>query len=966
MRFVGRSAELDALRVVIDGAAKGPARIGLVEGEPGIGKSRLLAESLRFARERGFRVLVGACDELERDRPLRALTDAFEGGRNAADARRGEVAGVLRVGAVPSDPVAPVAGRSDEGWLIVEAVLDVLEQLGSTGPVVLAVEDLQWADPLTLRAVHSISRYLTRLPLALLATVRSGSHGADVDRAVADLLAYGAEHVLVGPLPVEDAADLAGEVAGHPPGPLLLQQVAGAGGNPLFIIELVGALDEDGALELVSGQAEARRASLPPTLRLTILRRLSRLPEGVLNVLRAASILGAAFSVTELVLVTGRSGADLLPSLAAAGEAGLLGESGDRLRFRHDLVRDAIYHDLPLAVRKGLHREAASVLSGAGAPADRVASHLVLGAEAGDTHAVAVLRVAAQTVTQRAPATAVRLLEHAREIAAPSDPQRIMLDADLVEPLRLTGRLRDAEALARSVLASGPEPTVDLVVHRGLAGVLSVGGRYPEAIHHLEQAAAGASDPERQSLAAVGAVLMVLAGQVERARDTAQRAVTAGERMGNDQAVGSGLQALAMVALAEGYVDRAVSLAQRAVMIAQRNEAAWTNPRLWHGTALADADRLGEADVVLRAGRAEAEQTGSLARLPLYHWAIADVRLAAGDWDDATTEAQAGLALIEESATEVGDVFANAICAHVAYHRGDLTKARAAVDEAQLSLVAGPFEIGFEWMTWIEALLDEAIGRTAQALSSLSQVWDVIAPVRYLQAAGRAMGPDLVRMAVAAGDRQRAVAVTEELERSAPRSGSPTARGIAVRCRGLLDDDPDALLEAIAAHRDGPRPYQLAAACEDAGVALGRIGKTGDAVSLLNEAVATYEGLDAVRDVDRVQPALRSLGVRRPRRAPRRPAFGWDSLTPTELQVVDLAVTGLTNRQIAERLFVSRRTVATHLEHVFQKLGHGNRVELTADAARRAANHSWPPATPTTPGAVRASPRTPPLRPRPG
>ncbi len=180
---------------------------------------------------------------------------------------------------------------------------------------------------------------------------------------------------------------------------------------------------------------------------------------------------------------------------------------------------------------------------------------------------------------------------------------------------------------------------------------------------------------------------MVLAGRVERARDTAQRAVAAGERMGNDQAVGSGLQALAMVALAEGYVDRAVSLAQRAVRIAQRNEAAWTNPRLWHGTALADADRLGEADVVLRAGRSEAEQTGSVARLPLYHWAIADVRLAAGDWDDATTEAQAGLALIEESATEVGDVFANAICAHVAVHRGELAKARAAVE-------AGPTQCG--------------------------------------------------------------------------------------------------------------------------------------------------------------------------------------------------------------------------------------------------------------------------------
>ena len=154
VRFVGRSAELDALRGVVDGAASGRARIAVVEGEAGIGKSRLLAEALGLARGQGFRVLVGACDELERDRPLRALGEAFDVERGAAEAGRAELARLLRGGALPTDPVTHVVGPFDEGWLIVEAVLDVLEELASTGPVVLAVEDLQWADPLTLRAVH--------------------------------------------------------------------------------------------------------------------------------------------------------------------------------------------------------------------------------------------------------------------------------------------------------------------------------------------------------------------------------------------------------------------------------------------------------------------------------------------------------------------------------------------------------------------------------------------------------------------------------------------------------------------------------------------------------------------------------------------------------------------------------------------------------------------------------------------
>ena len=734
------------------------------------------------------------------------------------------------------------------------------------------------------------------------------------------------------------AADLAGEVVGRPVGPRLLDQVSGTGGNPLFVIELVRALDDEGAIEVLDGRAEARTASLPPSLRLTLLRRLSLLPEEASNLLRVASILGSTFSLAELALLAGRNPAHLLPVLAAAVDTGLITESGERLAFRHDLVRDAIYHDLPVAVRKGLHREAGAVLGGAGVPVERVASHVVLGAEQGDAEAVAWLRRAAQAAAARAPATTLRLLERALEIADPGDPIRDALAAEMVEPLLSTGRMRDAEAVARGVLDRGPEPGVDFVVRTGLASVLQMAARYPEGIHQLEQASIAAPEEERQSLAADRSLLMVYAGQLERAREGAERAVETGERLGNDHALCVGLQTLAMVALAEGFVDRAVSMAQRAVTVAQRNDTAWAKhvlAYLWLGIALQDADRFGEAEVALRAGRWRAEQAGNLARLPVYHWAIADLRLAAGSWDDAVTEAQAGLGLIEDSANRVGDVFANAVCAHVAFHRGEPALAEAAVDEARRRLVAGPLEIGFEWMTWIEALLLETHGQPAQALSILAQAWDLIAPIRYLQAASRAMGPDLVRMALTAGDQQRARSVTEELEQSARRSPTPTARGLALRCRGLLDDDPDVLLEAVAAHRDGPRPYPLAAACEDAGIVLGRAARTEEAIPLLSEAVAAYERLDAVWDVARVQSAQHSFGMQRVRRRRRRPTFGWDSLTPTEVKVVGLVAEGLTNRQIAERLFVSRRTVATHIEHVFQKLGHANRVELAADTVRR-------------------------------
>jgi DNA-binding CsgD family transcriptional regulator len=536
------------------------------------------------------------------------------------------------------------------------------------------------------------------------------------------------------------------------------------------------------------------------------------------------------------------------------------------------------------------------------------------------------------------------------EITDPGDPTRDLVDAELIEPLLSTGRLREAETVAREVLARGHQPGFEVMVRTSLASVLSMGARYREAIHQLDQATAAAAAHERHRLTAASSVLMLLDAQVEQARASAEQAVETGERLGDDQTLCLGLQTLAMVALAEGLVDHAVSTAQRAVTVARRGQA-WLNhvvPELWLGTALADSDRLDEAHVAFQAGRRRAEQMGDVARLPLYFWAVAEARLSSGQWDDALAEAQAGLGLVEESVNHVGDVFAHALCAHVALHRGDPGSARSAINRAHRNLVAGPTEIGFEWMTWIDALLLESVGQPSRALSLLERAWDLISPLRYLQAASRAMAPDLVRMAVSAGNQARALSVTEELERSARHSPTPTAQGLALRCRGLLTGDPDVLLAAVAAHRMGPRPFLLAAACEDAGVALGSASRWDEAAPLLDEAVAAYEALEAVWDIARLRSAQRSLGTPQLRRARHRVSFGWESLTPTELKVVGLVAEGLTNRQIAERLFVSRRTIATHLEHVFQKLGHANRVEIAAEAIRRTVIDPSP-TSPTTP-----------------
>jgi DNA-binding CsgD family transcriptional regulator len=233
------------------------------------------------------------------------------------------------------------------------------------------------------------------------------------------------------------------------------------------------------------------------------------------------------------------------------------------------------------------------------------------------------------------------------------------------------------------------------------------------------------------------------------------------------------------------------------------------------------------------------------------------------------------------------------------------------------------------------ALLLEAEGADRQALATLAGAWDLCArsgfAIEY-----PVLGADLVRLALAAGEPARAEEAAAAVAEVAARRDAPSLAGAALRCRGLLDDDPEVLGDAVDAYRRAPRPLELALAAEDAAAALVRRGRPGAAVPLLRQALELHERLEAARDAARVEAGLRALGVRRGRRGPRRrPQLGWDSLTPTERQVVDLVAEGLSNPQIGERLYVSPRTVQTHVAHVFTKLGVASRAQLAAEAARR-------------------------------
>ena len=267
-------------------------------------------------------------------------------------------------------------------------------------------------------------------------------------------------------------------------------------------------------------------------------------------------------------------------------------------------------------------------------------------------------------------------------------------------------------------------------------------------------------------------------------------------------------------------------------------------------------------------------------------------------------------------------------------HRNDLRGARdaAGVAAGQLSDI-GSRQRG-HWSAWAQALLLEADGELAEALEILGGCWDRCASCG-LAREYPVIGADLVRLALAAGDAGRARDVAAAVTSVASRNEVPWITGAALRCQGLAEDDADILQAAVSAYARGSRPLELALTAEDAGAAFARQGNMDRACQLLDQAITIYERLDAARDLARAEAALRQMGVRRSRHVThRRAQSGWQSLTPSEQAVVDLVAEGLSNPQIGQRLYVSRRTVQTHLAHVFAKLHLTSRTQLAAEAIR--------------------------------
>lgn len=401
--------------------------------------------------------------------------------------------------------------------------------------IVVVAEDLQWGDELSLRGLASIARRLSPLPPTLLVTMRPAPRPPLLERVCAALEGSSTRRLRIDRLDDVAVTALTAALTGAPPGATLSERIDGAAGNPLHVIELLRALEEDGALQTRGGVVDVDDPVMPATLRDTIVRRLSALPGDTVEALRVASLLGRDFLLNDLATVMGRPVVEVASLLRAPVEMALLAGTGDTLSFRHDLIREAVYDDIGRAIRRDLHSAAGRALAAAGAPVAQVAQQFALAARPGDVVAVGWLERAAIATRALDLPAAVSLFEQALALAEIDWEGRTRLEVELLEALAGCGRVDEARTLAAALLERDVDDDQQFVVRRGLAVVAAVAGDIAGAVVENEAAAAlpGAPATETAFLRCLAANMALITGRsVSEVRPIAESAVEQAEVLG--------------------------------------------------------------------------------------------------------------------------------------------------------------------------------------------------------------------------------------------------------------------------------------------------------------------------------------------------------------------------------------------------------------------------------------------------
>jgi DNA-binding CsgD family transcriptional regulator len=660
--------------------------------------------------------------------------------------------------------------------------------------------------------------------------------------------------------------------------------------------------------------------------------RLNFLSTDTLRVLRTAALLGPEFSVTDLAAVAERTPATLLPVVEDAMAAGLLESAGPRLRFRHPLLQQALDEAMPAPIRAGLHRQAARTLIAMGSSAERIAQQLLAVADVGEDWEVGWLAANAAILASRVPAVAVNLLEQVLRHVLPSDPRRVNLEDHLADALFVLGRYEEVEQITRVILPHATDPDRYGRLAWLLGYALLQAYRYEDAVVALEAAAdrPDVSPVWRARFDALRAMVLRYTGPGAEAIEAAALALAAGRRLADATAIAYALHAQSIQHFDNRDLAGAAGLIDQALLVISGNPQLTDLRLLMLYNRVGFATELGhfeEAWDLARESLARSELPGS-PRLGTLRMNFGVLAYELGRWDEATAELDA-VTDVERDYQEG----LHSIKALIAGHRDDWPEASRHLETLK-SIVDGYAQAASPRLStevsvvMAAALGCERAGETRQAVTLLAE-W--LEPGR--EHLWYKVLPMLVRLALAVHDEPMAQVAAKAAVREADREPLVRKQATAQWCEGLVRRDPAVVRAAGGSLRDLGLLLDAGNALEDAAVLLAQGGDTASARDVLDEALRLYAQLGAAWDARRAGARVRPFGLRPGVRGlRRRPQTGWQALTSMELQVAELLVAGHSNPDIAAQLFISRRTVESHVSHILAKLQVASRWEVKAVA----------------------------------
>lgn len=914
----------------------------LVEGPAGIGKTRLLEAARECADGRGMAVLTARASELDRDFPFGVVRQLFEPLVAGADEDR-RIA-LLRGAASSAAPLvglggsddARAAGDADSALAHFHALYWLVANLADEGPLALVIDDLHWADASSLRFLQFVLPRLDELPILVAAAARTSE--PSVGGGPLDAIAMDALTLVLRPAPLgEDAVTslVAGALGGDPDPRFCEACREATGGNPFLLREL---LRELAAEHVAPGEdVSLVRQLAPPTVARAVLLRLARLGADAMAIARAVAVLGDGTPLRRAAALAELSEARAGESAARLAQVDIL-DRARPLSYAHPILRAAVYADLDPGVRSRLHSDAAALLAEEGEGVDAIAVHLLPTEPAGDPSVVEMLREAATRALARgASSTAVVCLQRALSEPPPADVHgSVVLELAAAE-LRAGKPAAASEHFSEGLrIVEDPRSRVRYAGQQHLA--LLALGRRDEAFALLERIVDETAPADRELALLLEADLIATAyfdrsrlewvrGRLERYRGKLSGA-TQGERM---------------LMATQAHLDTVFSQ-QPAEVVADAAERALASGRLLDETAGTSATFFQAIDVLLLADRLEpARRELDRALDRARRRGSAPVFAFASGWRCWLMAREGNLVEAEADGRS---------CAEVSLSQGwfevvplmlgnllDVLVDRGELEDAdQLLRESGMYErpaddyrafdrAAYARMRLLIARGDLEAARTdfhALAIRNRKERWTTYPA--YVPAA-------LVAPALVADDPDAARAEAERTLHGARSWGTPRAIGTAMHAAALVEEGTqrlDLLEEASSVLESSPARLEHARALTDFGGALRRAKHTTAARDPLRRALDIADACGARPLADRAHHELRAAGAR-----PRRPrTSGANALTASERRIAVMAAEGLSNPEIAQALFVTKKTVESHLSNVYRKLDIDSRRHLSAALAK--------------------------------